>query len=31
MRFSFKMEGRVSYGDIVGTISLVLTIIGLFL
>lgn len=28
MRFSFKMEGRVSYGDILGTIALLLTIIG---
>lgn len=30
MRFSFKIEGRVSYGDIIGTIALVLTVIGMF-
>jgi hypothetical protein len=28
MRFSFKFEGRVSYSDVVGTVSLLLTIIG---
>jgi hypothetical protein len=31
MRFSFKLEGRVSYGDVIGTIALLLTIIGFFL
>ncbi|SLN39674.1 hypothetical protein PEL8287_01951 [Roseovarius litorisediminis] len=31
MRFSFKIEGRVSYRDIVATLMLLLTIIGLFL
>ena len=31
MRFSFKIEGRVTYSDIVATISLVLTIIGILL
>jgi hypothetical protein len=30
MRFSFKMEGRVRYADIIGTIALLLTILGFF-
>jgi len=31
MRFSFKLEGRVKYGDVIGTIALLLTVIGLLL
>jgi len=31
MRFQIKIEGRVRYADVVGTISLILTTIGLFL
>lgn len=27
MRFSFKVKGRVSYADIIGTLALLLTII----
>lgn len=30
MRFSFKVEGRVRYTDIIGTIALFLMILGLF-
>lgn len=30
MRFTIKIKGRVSYADIVGTISLLLTIIAFF-
>ncbi len=30
MRFSFKMEGRVRHADIIGTIALLLTILGFF-
>ena len=26
MRFSFKLEGRVRYADVIGTIALLLTI-----
>ncbi len=31
MRFSFKLEGRVSYADVIGTVALLLTIMGFFL
>jgi hypothetical protein len=31
MRFSIKIEGKLRYADIVGSISLVLTVIGLIL
>ena len=29
MRFLIKIEGRARYGDVIGTIALLLTIIGL--
>jgi len=31
MRLSFKLEGRVTYADFIGTVALLLTIISLFL
>ena len=31
MRLSFKLEGRVRYADVIGTIALLLTILGFFL
>lgn len=31
MRISIKIEGRVTYGDIIGTISLVLALISFML
>lgn len=30
MRFSIKLEGRVRYSDVIGTIALLLTILGFF-
>ena len=29
MRFSIKIEGQVTYGDIIGTLSLVLAVLSL--
>lgn len=31
MRFLIKLEGRVRYADVIGTIALLLTILGFFL
>ena len=31
MRFSINVKGQVSYSDVIGTIALILTVVGLFL
>lgn len=31
MRFTFKVKGRVSYADVIGTIALLLTLLGFIL